>query len=186
MCIVSKKSRNVLLCALVFTAAFILPFALSRLLDTDSPTPSIGSCTPTAANGTANSDGRSHPLLADLPDFPGSNGRTTVRGMVRSASCAPRPGVLIKFWAAREGGEYTEASYGSVYSDESGKYAFSVPMPLAYPDASRPPHVHIAAEVDGVWVVTEVFPDRDVREFELELVPARQEPERVPGTTPLP
>jgi len=184
--IVSKKSRTVLFCALVIAASFILPFALSRLPDTDSPTPSIGSCTPTAANGTANPDGRSHPLLADLPDFPGSNGRIVVRGTVRSASCKPRAGVLVKFWAAREGGEYTEASYGGVYSDASGKYAFSVPMPLVYPDASRPPHVHIATEVDGVWVVTEVFPDRDAREFDLELVPARQEPEKVPGTTPLP
>lgn len=186
MYIVSKESRTVLFCAFAFAAAFILAFALSRLPDTDSSTSSIGSCTPTAANGSTNPDGRAHPLLGDLPDFPGSNGRVMVRGTVRSASCKPRAGVLVKFWAAREGGEYTEASYGSVYSDAGGKYAFSAPMPLAYPGATAPPHVHIAAEVDGVWVATEVFPDRDTREFDLELVPARQEPEKVPGTAPLP
>jgi hypothetical protein len=46
--------------------------------------------------------------------------------------------------------------------------------------------VHIATEVDGVWVATEVFPDRMNREFDLDLIPARQEPGNVPGSTPLP
>lgn len=186
MCTVSKESRTVLFCVAAFGVALILAFALARLPKPDSPVLSVGSCTPTVANGSTNPDDRPHPLLTDLLDFPGADGRVSVRGTVRSAACAPRAGVLVKFWAAREGGEYTEASYGSVYSDEDGRYMFSVPMPLAYPGASAPPHVHIAAEVDGVWVATEVFPDRTHREFDLELVPVRQEPENVSGSTPLP
>lgn len=188
MYIVSTKSRTVLFCAVAFAVVSILTFAISRLPNpgSNSPAASTGSCTPTVANGSTNPDDRVHPLLADLSDFPGANGRVSVRGTVRSATCVPRAGVLVKFWAAREGGEYTESSYGSVYSDEEGRYAFSVPMPLAYPGASAPPHVHIAAEVDGVWVATEVFPDREHREFDLEIVPVRQEPENVSGTAPLP
>lgn len=188
MCIVSTKSRTVLFCAVAFAVVFILTFTLSRLPNPDSNSPVVftGSCAPTVTNGSTNPDDRAHPLLADLPDFPGANGRVSVRGMVRSATCTPRAGVLVKFWAAREGGEYTEASYGSVYSDEEGRYAFSVPMPLAYPGASAPPHVHITAEVDGVRVATEVFPDREHREFDLEIVPVRRESGNVPGTAPLP
>lgn len=186
MCIVSKESRTVLFCAVAFAVVFILTFALSRLPESNSPVTSTGPCAPTVANGSTNPDDRVHPLRADLPDFSGANGRVSVRGVVRSATCTPRASVLVKFWAAREGGEYTEASYGSVYSDDGGRYAFSVPMPLAYPGASAPPHVHITAEVDGVWVSTEVFPDNKHREFDLEIVPVRREPGDVPGTTPLP
>ena len=164
------RTRSTLVALLLLTLSVLLAILLRSTPESESPVPPQN-CSPTPVMMANSAEGREFTSLKDLPDFPGSAGRVSISGFVLTSSCKPAPGTQVRFWATRENGEYTDQSYSSVVSDESGRYEFSLPMPLAYPGSDVPPHVHVAATIDGQVIMTEVRSLKKDGGVSLDLVP---------------
>jgi protocatechuate 3,4-dioxygenase beta subunit len=134
----------------------------------------LGSCTPTDPGESYSNTDVDFPLRADLPDLAGTSRRIEVSGRVLNADCSPVENTLVKFWASRENGNYTQDSYGSTLTDQNGFYKFTLPAPVAYP--SRRAHVHMESSVGAQPVFTEIFVEDGIDSYTVELVPSLSAP----------
>jgi len=150
--------------------------------DSAEPLPARPGCAPTEPGDSYQNTEVQFPLRADLPDLAGVSRRIEITGYVLDADCSPVESALVKFWASRENGEYTQDSYGSVLSAADGSYRVTLPAPIAY--AGRPAHVHLETTIGNQAVFTEIFTTEDADAYVVEFVPPAVEPP--PSTTPGP
>jgi protocatechuate 3,4-dioxygenase beta subunit len=156
------------LCAVAVPGAVLL--AVSTGTDNQVEVSKGGSagdrCVATTQYATGDIGGVAFPDRAVLPD---AGGAVVVTGVVRSLDCQPVVGAEVRFWVAAASGDYTEDSYGRVRSGDGGRFRFETFFPGSYPGAK--PHVHVSAFIDGVEVRTELHPNSQTREYELDIVP---------------
>lgn len=168
-------NRRVVVAALIATTTAVLLAIAAGTMRSQRPGTSpagatpvdggSGACRPTTYIASGD-DSAVFPLRAALP---GANGAVVVSGTVRTSTCAPAAGALIRFWAADSTGEYTDVSYGSVVSGADGSYRFETFMPGAYPGARA--HIHVSTSVEGRAVRTEIHPEQSGASIALDLVP---------------
>jgi protocatechuate 3,4-dioxygenase beta subunit len=145
---------------------------------------SIAGCVPTQVSGATSGDGVVFPLRDSLPNIDGASKQVRVSGYVLSKTCLPVADVLVKFWSASKTGEYTEDSYGSIYTDDSGFYSFTAPYPGVYLNSQDSAHIHVSTTVDGFNITTEVFPDKSGLEVVLNLVAGYEPPSQTGELSP--
>lgn len=174
---------------LAYAASLMLVAALVALLLVlsfskagDGPVrPTASGCSPTPKSGYYPAPDKDFAPTNDLPDFPGASGRVSLRGVTRGSDCEPSANTFVMIWASREGGEYTSQSYAGVYSDDLGRYEFTLPMPESYLESPDAAHIHVAARIGGEEVTATLYPGSE-RSLTLDLVPGAPNPE---NTDPL-
>lgn len=139
-------------------------------------------CIPTQTSGATSGDGVVFPLRDSLPNKDGSSSQVKVSGYVLSKNCKPLPEVLVKFWSASKNGEYTEDSYGSVYTNKLGFYSFTAPYPGEYLPTQGSAHIHLSATIDGLVITTEVFPKSSELDISLNLVAGFKDISKTPDS----
>lgn len=96
-------------------------------------------------------------------------------GVVRSSdNCAPIANARIELWLTNSEGTYDDDHRATIFSDESGAYAFESNFPPGY--SGRPSHIHIRISASGFkTLATQHYPESGSKSgvFDIVLVPTR-------------
>lgn len=96
-----------------------------------------------------------------------------LNGVVKSAAdCAPIANAKIELWLTNPEGDYDDAHRATLYSDDTGAYAFESNFPPGY--SGRPPHIHIKISANGFkTLATQHYPGTGSKKgvFDLVLAP---------------